>query len=127
MFDTQGTFRVTAAQQTLDTLSRISRVITPNRGNDSCATIASRYFLLCFLPLPQLPLPPLPAPTSPAASDGREGSGSRSVVHLRTANSAATPDREDGTAHPRVCRAAVDGKPHANKSNRAEPWIHSRP
>jgi hypothetical protein len=50
-------------------------------------------------------------------SIGREGMV-RVSIGGAFANAAATPDREDGTAHPRVCRAAVDGKPHANKPNR---------
>src|SRR5882724_6429435 len=44
--------------------------------------------------------------------------GSRSAVHMQTANSVAMQDRGDGMGHLRACRAAVDGKLHGNKASR---------
>src|SRR6266851_4495181 len=61
---------------------------------------------------------PRPAPTLPAASDGRGLCASLSVVHMQMANSVATPDRGNGMGHLRAYRAAVDGKPHGNKTCR---------
>src|SRR5713101_9454081 len=61
---------------------------------------------------------PPPAPTLPAASDGRGLCASLSVVHMQMVNSVATPDRENGMGHLRAYRAAVDGKPHGNKTGR---------
>ena len=43
--------------------------------------------------------------------------GSRSMVHMRTVNSAATPDRESGMGHQVAYLAAVDGKHRGNKIN----------
>ena len=44
--------------------------------------------------------------------------GSRSVVHMPMASSAAIPVRGSGMAHLRACRAAVDGKRRGNKPRR---------
>src|SRR5215467_3917247 len=52
-----------------------------------------------------------------AASDARALCGSRSMVHMPTVNSAATPDRESGMGHQVAYLAAVDGKHLASKSN----------
>src|SRR5471032_2332793 len=40
------------------------------------------------------------------------------MVHMRTVNSAATPDRENGMGHLRAYRAAVVGKPRGNNPTR---------
>ena len=57
-------------------------------------------------------------PPSPAASAAGDLCESRSMVHMRTVNSVATPDRESGMAHQRAYRVAVDGKHPVNKSSR---------
>ena len=53
---------------------------------------------------------------------GSIGSGvlceSRSMVHMRTVNSVATPDRGSGMGHQLAYRAAVGGKHPANKASR---------
>ena len=52
---------------------------------------------------------------------------SRSMVHMRTVNSAATPDRGSGMAHQQAYRAAVGGKHPASKINRtSELFAHAR-
>ena len=49
------------------------------------------------------------------------------MVHMRTVNSVATPDRESGLAHQQAYRAAVDGKRPVNKTGRlAETLVFSR-
>ena len=49
------------------------------------------------------------------------------MVHMRTVNSVATPDRESGMAHQRAYLAAVDGKHPVNKASRlAETFAYSR-
>src|SRR6201996_5419041 len=52
----------------------------------------------------------------PAASDVRALFGSQSMVHMRTDNSAATPDRESGMGHQVAYLAAVDGKHRGNNN-----------
>jgi hypothetical protein len=39
------------------------------------------------------------------------------MVHMRTVNSAATPDRENGMGHLRAYRVAAGGKLHGNKAD----------
>src|ERR1700744_3314879 len=51
----------------------------------------------------------------PAASDARALCGSRSMVHMRTVNSAATPDRENGMGHQQAYLAAADGRQRGNR------------
>ena len=63
---------------------------------------------------------------SPAASAAGVLCGSRSMVHMRTVNSVATPDRGSGMAHQRVSRAAVDGKLPGNKSFRLRTFGRAR-
>ena len=57
-----------------------------------------------------------PARRSPAASAAGVLCESRSMVHMRTVNSVATPDRGSGMAHQRAFRAAVDGKLPVSKT-----------
>ena len=51
----------------------------------------------------------------PAASAARDLCESRSMVHMRTVNSVATPDRGSGMGHQLAYRAAVDGKRPGSK------------
>ena len=46
--------------------------------------------------------------------------GSPSMVHMRTVNSVATPDRGSGMGHRRAYHAAADGKRRGNKGYRAD-------
>src|SRR5436190_12903405 len=63
----------------------------------------------------------------PAASAAGDLCESRSMVHMRTVNSVANPDRESGMAHQQAYRAAVDGKHPVNKASRlAETLAYSR-
>ena len=49
------------------------------------------------------------------------------MVHMRTVNSAATPDRGSGMAHQQAYRAAVGGKHRASKTNRTSKlFAHAR-
>src|SRR5437899_12594086 len=49
------------------------------------------------------------------------------MVHMRTVNSVANPDRESGMAHQQAYRAAVDGKHPVNRATRlAETFAYSR-
>src|SRR5258708_3030792 len=49
------------------------------------------------------------------------------MVHMRTVNSVATPDRGSGMGHQLVYRVAVDGKRPVNKANRtSELLAHGR-
>src|ERR1700760_1595427 len=47
----------------------------------------------------------------------RDLCGSRSMVHMRTVNSAATPDQESGMGHQVAYLAAGGGKHRGNKIN----------
>src|SRR5690348_17406278 len=70
------------------------------------------------------PLRALPFPVPLAARDLCE---SRSMVHMRTVNSVATPDQASGMAHQRAYRAAADAKRPGNKaSGLAETFACSR-
>src|ERR1700729_1312944 len=60
-----------------------------------------------------------PAQTLPVALDAKALCGSRSMVHMRMANSVATPDRGSGMGHLQAYRVAVDGKRLASKAGRA--------
>src|SRR3954466_6431779 len=59
-----------------------------------------------------------PAVRFPAASAAGDLCESRSMVHMRTVNSVATPDRGNGMALQLVSRAAVDGKRPVSKASR---------
>src|SRR4051812_42764726 len=49
------------------------------------------------------------------------------MVHMRTDNSVATPDRESGMAHQQAYRAVVDGKHRVNRTCRlTETFARSR-
>src|SRR6202022_4649126 len=61
---------------------------------------------------------PPPAPRSPAVSEVGDLCESRSMVHMRTVNSVATPDRGNGMGHQLVYRVAVDGKHPVSKTSR---------
>src|SRR4051794_5731783 len=54
----------------------------------------------------------------PAASGAKGSCGFRSMVHMQTVSSAATPDRANGMGHLQAYRAAAGGKPPASKSSR---------
>src|ERR1700748_2424217 len=64
-----------------------------------------------------------PDQTSPAASDARALCGSRSMVHMRMANSTATPDRGRGMGHLQAYRVAVDGKRLASNTGHAPQFL----
>ena len=55
----------------------------------------------------------------PEASDARDLCESRSVVHMQTVSSAATPDREGGMEHLQAYHAAVAGRRRGNKAVQA--------
>jgi hypothetical protein len=59
-----------------------------------------------------------PEPMFPAASDVKVLYVSRSMGHMQTANSVATPDRENGMGHQGAYLAAVDGKRLGSKASR---------
>src|SRR6202035_5134360 len=61
IFDSAGTFIVTAAQQILATFDPEKPDHHTHRGSDSCAPIA----LLLFFPLPPWPRPSSPLPPLP--------------------------------------------------------------
>ena len=52
----------------------------------------------------------------PAPSAAGDLCESRSMVHMRTVNSVATPDRGNGMGHQLAYRAAVDGKRPVSKT-----------
>src|SRR5262245_9045097 len=58
------------------------------------------------------------APPFQVALAARALCESRSMVHMRTVNSVATPDQGSGMAHQRVYRAAVDGQHPVYKASR---------
>ena len=64
----------------------------------------------------------------PAASAAGDLCESRSMVHMRTVNSVATPDRGNGMGHQLAYRAAVDGKRPVSKpaGTRSEIFAHTR-
>src|SRR6478735_9629349 len=59
----------------------------------------------------------VPAPRFPALSVPGDLCESRSMVHMRPVNSAATPDRGNGMGHQLAYHAAVDGKPPVSRTS----------